>query len=109
VYSTTHGCRHNKLNMPHAQAALVYACLVGVAELKLRASETISPVEGFTLLQQVTHPTACSGGLAVFARSHLASQFQVVTSSGADGYVVVRCPTGLQVVFVYFAPERSVV
>jgi exonuclease III len=109
LYSTTGGCRYNKLNLPHAQAALADACLVGVAELKLRSSETISPVEGFALLHQVTHPAACSGGLAVFVRLQLADQFKVVTNSGADGYVVVRCPGGLQVVFVYFAPERSVV
>jgi hypothetical protein len=112
VYATVDGCRYNKLNTPHAQAALQEACLVGLAELKLKASEAtdgISPVEGFVLLHQVTYPGAQSGGLAVLARAPYADQFKVVDSSGADGYVVVKCPGGLQVVFVYFAPENSVV
>jgi hypothetical protein len=109
LYSTADKRRYNKLNMPHAQAALSTACLVGVAELKLKAGERISPVEGFTLLHQAEHPTSRSGGLAVFAKAAVASRFQVVASSGADGYVVVRCPGGVQVVFVYFAPAGSVV
>ena len=86
---------------------LQQASLVGIAELKLASDECVSPVEGFTLLHTVVHPTVKSGGLAVFARCEHASQYEVVTSSGADGYVVIKCPGGLHVVFTYFAPDRS--